>query len=232
MRPKLFVVPHAGGSSYSYYGVTKFNAEVILLDLAGHGTRLNEPLLDTLDDIVDDLYSSYFEQIVAEPFCLFGHSMGGVIGYLLSLKIFQRTSLLPNRLIISSIGPPPTLPLKQLHKLPDHEFIAAMRKYEGIPEEIIANKEMMNFFMPIIKNDFKAIETFNFTETQLPHIPTVLIWGCDDIIDKNTMVKWNHYTGNNTILREIKGGHFSIFENLNIIEEIVSHKYFEEVNAS
>ena len=77
MVPKLFIIPHAGGSSYSYYGFTKIKADIVLLDLPGHGIRINEPLLDSLDEIVDDLFSFYFKPILenhslsGQPFFLF-----------------------------------------------------------------------------------------------------------------------------------------------------------------
>ena len=86
----LFLLAHAGGFAQAYRLAFKGLAgsfELIGLDLPGHGTRLGEPLLDNLRDMVADLGPRLEDELKARPgrpYAIFGHSLGGLLGYLIT----------------------------------------------------------------------------------------------------------------------------------------------------
>jgi len=75
---KLFMIPFAGGSCYSYKPLEQMFDSTIstqVLELPGRGKRMPEPFLETTSEAVEDICS----QIVLEnesDFAIFGHSMG------------------------------------------------------------------------------------------------------------------------------------------------------------
>ncbi|WP_197144539.1 thioesterase II family protein [Lysinibacillus sphaericus] len=78
---KLFCLPYAGGSSVTYIKWGKLlnrYIEVIEVELPGRGRRINDPLIDNLEDMVEDVFRFIKDQLTGD-YAIFGHSMGGLI---------------------------------------------------------------------------------------------------------------------------------------------------------
>ena len=72
---------------------------VLAVDLPGHGARLTETPLDTVDNMADEVVRLAREQRFEQP-VLIGHSMGGVI----TLSIGLRYPDLPRALVLAGSG--------------------------------------------------------------------------------------------------------------------------------
>ncbi|HYC27772.1 MAG TPA: thioesterase domain-containing protein, partial [Chitinophagaceae bacterium] len=85
----IYCLPFAGGSQLSYSPFVQYESEHIQflpLELPGRGARWREPLLTDIHEMTNDA----FEQIkngLTDPYAIYGHSMGSLIGYLLTKKI-------------------------------------------------------------------------------------------------------------------------------------------------
>ena len=90
--------------------------------------------------------------------------------------------LQPKHLIVLVLKHVKYLLKKQsIHDLPNVKFIKELKKYNGIPDYIIEDKELMFIFTPIIRADFCISETYKYTneEPLISHI-TVLGGLSDD----------------------------------------------------
>ncbi len=100
----LYCLPYAGGHSLSYRDFQANVAENILikpLELPGRGKRIKEPLLTNLETMVDDLFQQIQNELNDKPYAIYGHSMGTLLGYLLTKRILNAGKPAPLHLFVS-----------------------------------------------------------------------------------------------------------------------------------
>lgn len=223
----LFCLPFAGGSRHSYRGYVKKapgHIRVIPLELPGRGSRYNERLLTNTAEMVEDLYSTIQPQLQA-PYAIYGHSMGTLLGYLLTKKIIQEGAPQPMHLIFTGCGGPSVrYDGPPRHTLPRDEFIEKLRKLGGSPDEILADEGLIGFFEPIIRADFQAIETYEYTVSHPFDIPITVAYGMDEVTDYEKACAWKMETTAETNIITFPGKHFFIFEHEEQIMELIADK--------
>lgn len=126
--------------------------------------RINEKLMDDIDLLIEDLLPKVKEEIkLYEEYIIYGHSMGALIGYLICHKLQELDIRQPLKLVVSGRKPPSIKKGKVLSHLPDNQFWEEVIKKGGIPDELQNHPELMEFYAPILKADFRAIENYNHT---------------------------------------------------------------------
>ncbi|MCJ7594372.1 MAG: alpha/beta fold hydrolase, partial [Desulfobacterales bacterium] len=162
-RISLIMLPYAGASFYAYRDFQKYlpyPVEPRAVDLPGHGKRMREALLTDIRDMARDLFSQIQDELDG-PYAIYGHSMGATLGYLLArLIVDQKTCRHPLHLFFSGRSGPALEEKKPRHTLPRDEFIAAVRDYGGMPPELLEHEGLLDFFLPILRADFQAAETY------------------------------------------------------------------------
>lgn len=221
----LFCLPFAGGSYYAYRNFERYLSKGIrpvLLDLPGHGRRMKEALLTDLHKMADDMFVQ-IERELREPYAIYGHSMGAALAYLLARKTAARKMPEPLHLFVSGRQSPSVgSKEKDAYLLPKQEFIRRLEAYGGIPKEILAEKELLDFFEPIIRADFQAIGTYIHHDTQPLNIPITVMIGLADKTTYQEALKWQEVTRKKITVRQFPGGHFFIFEHTADICRIIS----------
>ena len=102
----------------------------------------------------------------------------------------------------------PTLNKVPIHTLPDTDFINKLKRYEGIPESILNNAEMMAFVLPILRADFTVLETYKYQPSAPKACPITGFWGQQDtIVNQEHVAAWDIHTHSFT-LEAIEGDHF------------------------
>ena len=95
---KLFGIPFSGGNAYSYQALKNqlsANIRFIGLELPGHGTRVAEPLLYTIEEMTDDLLQQ-IDLNQEDDYAFFGHSLGALLAFLMCRKISNAGKPLPS----------------------------------------------------------------------------------------------------------------------------------------
>jgi surfactin synthase thioesterase subunit len=211
---KLFVFPYAGGSQYAYGEFKKslpLGAEVIFAEYPGRGARLSEPLLDDIHDLASDAFMRISPQASGE-YVFWGHSMGAVVAFLVCRKLYEAGLPLPVKLFVSGRNAP-TLPSRK-EKISGYgfeHFIDRLKALGGTAGEVLDNKELMDFFEPVIRNDFKAIE--NFETVSCEPLPVVIeVWhGDQEGLTHEELAAWQEQSLYSIGIREFSGNHFFIF---------------------
>ncbi len=222
----LICIPFAGGTKYSFDFLKKyFNTRIdfFTVELPGHGSRIGEPLLCNLKEIISDIYINY-SSLFRQDYILFGHSMGAVLAYLLAEKLEVSRFKKPKHLILSSHGVIDILIKRKLerYKLDNNAFKKLVKKFGGIPEEIINHEEAYNLFEKILRADFKALDTYT-RETHLRlSVPLTVICGDKDICTFEEIKEWSNYTSASFNSFTFSGGHFYIFEHEKKLSEIIT----------
>jgi surfactin synthase thioesterase subunit len=223
----LYCIPYAGGSFYAYREFERYMADfirMIPLELPGRGKRFKEPLLTDIYEMVDDLFHQ-IKMSLHEPYAIYGHSLGALLGYLLVKKIIEKDFNKPVHLFFSGRQGPSLMRGRKLHLLPKKALIDQLISFGGIPDELLREQQLIDFFEPIIRADFKAHETYQYEKSQPVATPLTVMAG---LHDKETTydeaMTWQEVTTETITIRQFPGGHFFIFNNLSEIAMIFSEQ--------
>ncbi len=221
----LFCFPFAGGSSYSYrdlHGLTGDFIEIVPLELQGRGRKYGTPLLTNIHDIAAGLYTGIKDKLSAR-YAFWGHSMGGWLAYLIIKKIIAENIPPPEHFFISGCEAPSVdTSRRDRHTLPKNELMALLRKYNGCPVEVLENEELMDMFEPIIRADFKAVETYIHEPAAPLNLPMTVMRGLQEEISYRDVLKWQEETVHKIKLLQFPGAHFFIYDHLPEIGRIIT----------
>jgi medium-chain acyl-[acyl-carrier-protein] hydrolase len=211
---RLICCGYAGGNSRVFAGwQAQFgpDIEVLAVETPGRGRRFKEAPVADLRELTQQLCEAS-KPFLDRPFALFGHSNGALLAYELARAIRQRYLLSPQALFISGKRAPQLLYSEpQLHVLPDAAFIAALKRYNGTPQEVLDNPELLSVFLPILRADFALSETYRFTTGDLITAPVYLFGGAyDPVVPERDLLTWGDVCEGEVYYRRFAGDHFFI----------------------
>jgi len=232
---KLFCLPYAGGSAAAFLNWKSHLDEKIELrpiELSGRGRRFSEPLYDSIDVAVEDIYSDICEELDQGAYAVFGHSMGTILSYELIRKIKHNKKQEPVHVFMSGRYPPYVdVEKENVYLLPDDEFLDKIVELGGTNQEVTKNKELLDLFLPILRSDYKLVETYRHEgDSKVDCDITVLNGKYDNLVIEKGVERWQEYTTNTCSFYEFEDGHFFINkfkeEVINIINnEIITRVY-------
>lgn len=218
-------MPYAGGSSAIYNqwkSYFDFPISIQAIELAGRGRRIYDPLYNNIDEAIDDIMNIIrpeIQQQQQQDYVFFGHSMGGLLAYELTRKIQQEQLPLPKQVFISGASAPNiSKDRKKYNSLPMDEFREEVLNLGGTPKEIFEYPELAELFLPILKNDFKLVETYPYggkKETLQVDI-SVFLGRSDDLAGEEG---WSELTNKQYDIHNFDGGHFFLNEK---IKEVIN----------
>ncbi|MCX5412440.1 thioesterase II family protein [Streptomyces sp. NBC_00059] len=217
---RLFCVPHggAGGSAFrSWQGRVGDSTEVVPVQLPGRDIRLSEPAEPSVARLAEQLAGPVRDRAGGLPYVLFGHSMGALLVYELGLTL-QNASHPPSALVVSG-SVPPHVPRRTapIHTLPDKEFLTRLGLLGGIPDELLTNEEWQDLFLPGLRTDFEAAETYRPQHSLLSGIPLIALGGRDDPAAPPADVERWRDLGTDVTVRIFDGDHFFVFSEEQVI---------------
>jgi len=225
----LFCLPFAGGSKYSYRDFEEIAPpflRITTLEYPGRGSRIKEPLVTDLCALIEDVYQQIKNELDKSTYAIYGHSMGGLVACLLARKILVNGHQPPLHLFITGTMGPSAREKeeKKRHLLGKTAFIDELKKLNGSPQEILNNEELLDYFEPIIRADFKASETYTYEEDLPLNIPFTVITGTEEDMEPDQIMLWQKETKLKVDFRRMAGTHFFIFKYPDSILGIISKK--------
>ena len=94
------------------------------------------------------------------PYALFGHSMGGAIAYEVARLLHERSVEPPRHLFVSGRQPPMHQRPGEVHTFDDSRLASELLRLSNANEELLAEPELAKLMFPIIRNDYRLIETY------------------------------------------------------------------------
>lgn len=210
---RLFCFPHAGGGPTAFTDLPKrlgAGIECVFLQYPGRGQRLREQPHVGVESLVEEIYEA-FGRWKDKPFAFYGHSLGGIVAFDLARRLLQSGSPGPAHLFVGASRPPHLgLPLPPIHRLPDREFIQAVQaRYGGIPAAVTAEPELLELFLPALRADFTAYETYRCASVDRLEIPISAFGGIEDRVITLAMMRgWERHTSSAFHITALPGGHF------------------------
>lgn len=229
---RIFCLPYAGGGAsvyHSWVASAPNHIEVCPIQLPGRENRISEELFDNIQLLTKEL-ATQIEPHVDKPYALFGHSMGALIVFELARELRRRKIREPERLFFSGrIAPHVPRVKPPIHDLDHQSFLKCLYDLNGTPESILQNEELMELFMPMLRNDFKMVETYEYIDEAPLNIPFSVLRGSEDSeTSAYFMNEWSKHTVDSCIQHLIKGNHFFLNDQpqkiLDLINEDLSFK--------
>ncbi|GIO01166.1 alpha/beta fold hydrolase [Brevibacillus laterosporus] len=226
-KMKLFCIPFAGGSASVYTSWKKAflpDIELIPIELAGKGSRFNQPLYENIEQAVSDILSILQSKLDSSPYALFGHSMGALLVFEVLHALKEQNAPMPITTFFSGKNPPHIAPTTNRHKLEGKAFWEEVRSMGGTPAELMTSTELMDIFTPILKRDFKLVETYapNLNRELITTPVTVLYGTKDDTVSVDRMTEWSRHTSEDISFATFDGGHFFIQEHEQAVISLVN----------
>jgi surfactin synthase thioesterase subunit len=214
---RLFCIPHAGRGASLYMpwrALLPESIELNAVQLPGRERRLAEAPPRRISTIAEALATAMLPRL-DRAYVMFGHSMGALVCYETCRQLRRLGAPLPRALVLSGRrGPTVSDREPPIHGLPDDAFVAALcARYNGIPQLILDQPDMMRMFLPAMRSDLEAIETYaHRPEPPLP-VPFIVYGGRDDPqVAPENVAAWRPLTEARFEQRLFPGGHFYLLD--------------------
>lgn len=207
---KIVSFCYAGGNQYCYNQIIK----------GKHlGVIFSRSKYNCIDELCDDIVSRMaHDALYKQPYCIYGHSMGALIGYLVSKKLQEKKMIIPKKLIISGKGAPSLLREDRLSDLPGEKFWDAIIGLGGIPNQVNNYPELIEYYLPILRHDIKLVEDFKFVKKPKLNIPIDVFYGTEEATEEE-MLGWKDESTEKVTITRMKGNHFFIFEHIDFFTD-------------
>jgi surfactin synthase thioesterase subunit len=97
-----------------------------------------------------------------------------------------------------------------MHVLSDAALVEAMnRRYGGIPDAVLAEPDLLELFVPIMRADMSVLETYVHSEEPPLPIPITALGGVEDKeLKRADLEAWQRHTRAAFDVQTFAGGHF------------------------
>ena len=210
---RLFCFPHAGGTPIAFFPWADLcgeNIECVSLQYRGRAQRLKETPLTSVDDFVREI-SLDLGALCDKPFAFYGHSFGGIVAFELARHLQRSGHAGPLHLYVGATRPPHLgSPFPSIHGLAEDEFIANIQsRYGGIPSVILEDPAVMKMFVPAMRGDFTAYESYRYKPGPPLEIPITAFGGAEDTAVKAACLhEWELHTEAGFDINILPGDHF------------------------
>lgn len=215
IKLRLFCLPYSGASAMAYSRWRRSLPEwlqVRPLELPGRGMRMDEPLQSDIRRLASQLA----DEISAEldrPYALFGHSLGGLLAFELAHALRERGLPEPLALFASATAGPARRDVSEYAVAKtDVQLIARLRELNGTPEAVLANPELMQLMLPILRADFLLCGSFTHDQRPPLPLPIHVFGGKQDSVRAEQLLDWQLDTSRVFSLDLFEGHHFFLVE--------------------
>jgi len=186
------------------------DVELCCIQLPGRESRMREPLIDRLEDVVERL-SYYLLPLLDVPFAFFGHSMGSLISFETARYLRRNHDRNLMHLFVSAHQAchlrtrfPP------IHGLADADLVREIAlRYRGIPAVILRDAEFLGAWLPVFRADLTILESYVYQEDDPLACPLSAFGGSlDPVVAQEELAAWREQTCNTFRLRTLAGDHF------------------------
>lgn len=208
---RLLCFPHAGGAATYFLPLSNILSpaiQVLGIQYPGRQERRNEKCIEAIPELAD-LIVDQLDVVTDEAFALFGHSMGAVIAFEVTRRL-EAQGRLPMALFVSGRRAPSCNRLEATYFLNDRALVAELKSLSSMNSRILEDEEVMQSFLPAIRSDYKAIETYRCNPDQSPiSTPIYAHFGHDDPkVTGEEARRWAEHTSGGFEAVTYPGGHF------------------------
>jgi surfactin synthase thioesterase subunit len=202
---------HCAGASVRTYEAWKDKVpgiNVIPVEYPGHGEIMDKPLIDNMDDLVQYCQGKIDTDLQTGETVLLGHSLGALVVYEIAKRLPVSRAV---EAVFCGCPSPNIFPdyLRNASEMNDEEINDILVAMNGINKEMGNNKIFKEYYLPIIKNDFRIIGNYRPALRALDCNITV-INGRQDQVTLARPNLWRMFAKSSFRCMEVDGGHYFI----------------------
>lgn len=209
-RRRLVCFPYAGAGAGVYRRwapVAAEDVDVLAVQLPGRENRWQSPLMTDLKRVAEEV-AERLRSMPSLPTVLFGHSMGALMAF----EVARLDAVTDLRCLAVSARVAPHLTGREtpVSRLSDPEFIEHLSAVGGTPREILAQRELMELLLPMLRADFRMVDDYRPAPWP-PRLkcPVLALYGREDVATPvDGMRAWADVTDGAFELHAFEGGHF------------------------
>ncbi|WP_405136851.1 thioesterase II family protein [Nocardia sp. NBC_01388] len=218
---KLVCLPFAG-SGASFFRNTKSPEGIDLLpiQLPGHEERfIDPPFVDVRTAAAEVADYVRAESDSDSRILVFGHSMGAILAFETALAL----GAMVDHVFVSG-SPDPWHPRSErASTLTDEEFMAKVEAFAGYTHPALANPEMRQLILPILRADVLMHESYIAGSDTVIDVPITALRGTGDaLVSEADMLGWRNATTSNFSIETVQGGHMYLADRLEETLEFIA----------
>ncbi|WTJ88195.1 alpha/beta fold hydrolase [Streptomyces sp. NBC_01538] len=225
-RARLVCFPHAGGSASQFFPLSKAltpTVDMRAVQYPGRQDRRNEPCVEDLGELAAEIFD-VLQKWTDLPLALFGHSMGAVLACEVAARLEEAVG--PGsvtRLFVSGRRAPSCRRIENVHALDDEGLKAEIRLLNGTAPELLHDEEVLAMILPVLRSDYRAIETHHGDPAVRLTCPITILTGDDDPhVSLEEARRWSRHTTGGSDLMVFPGGHFYLDDHVQEIADLIS----------
>ncbi|MBS9782304.1 MAG: SDR family NAD(P)-dependent oxidoreductase [Arcobacter sp.] len=232
---RLICIPHGGGGPHTYKEWAEKLPdfiEVYALCFPGRGSRRDEDAICNMFELSDEI-SNVIAQISDKPYAIFGHSVGALVAYEVAKEIEKQGIMPPLRLILSAHKTPEDSKEDEpMYMLSDEDLMNKILELGLLPNDVLENKELLDFILPPLRADFELSETYEYEKSKALNIPITATFGkSDPLLNGQDIQKWEKYTNSEYKIKEYDGDHFYTLSKQDILFDDIVKDLKEDLKA-
>lgn len=213
---RLFCLPYAGAGASAFrhwQGAFGADVEVLPVQLPGRENRISEDPRFTVADVAAAIAGR-----ADRPYAIYGHSMGGRVGFEVVRELARTGGPLPLRLYVGGARAPhvdDASLFDGLSAVDDEELLRRLGDGGGLPPEVLAHPELVELLLPLLRADFGRVDSYRYVPGEPLPVPVVAFSGrADRAVSHAQSAAWARHTAAGFTLHEIDGGHFFLHDRL------------------
>ncbi|WP_433393281.1 thioesterase II family protein [Micromonospora sp. KLBMP9576] len=213
---QLFCLPYAGGGPSVFrrwQDQLGPDVEVLAVQLPGREHRIDESPVFRIADI-----ASAVADRARGPYAIYGHSMGGRVGFEVVRELRRAGRPLPLRLYVGAARAPHVVAPSNfdgLSMVDDDELLRRLDAGGGLPAGLLEYRELVELLLPMLRADFAQVDGYRYIPEEPLPVPIVAFSGRgDDTVSPEHSAGWREHSAAGFTLHEIDGGHFFLNERL------------------
>ncbi|MBT9332221.1 thioesterase II family protein [Paracidobacterium acidisoli] len=228
---RLFCFPYAGGAPASFFSWAELlgpEIEVVCVQPPGRGARFIEPGYTGLDAMADEATQA-LSAWRDRPFAFYGHSLGAWVAFEVMRRLRMDGRRQPAHFFAGASRPPHLGPLTPaIRNMTDEGFLEAIQnRYAGIPAEVRAEPELLQMFLPVLRADFTAYETYLCSEAAPLQTPMTVLTGAEDrLVTPEITRQWERHAGGGFAMQILPGDHFFLNTSRDALLEVIRDRLF------
>lgn len=211
---RLLLFPFAGGGASAFRGWSDLfpgTVDVCPVQLPGRQARMRDTPIDDLRTMIEAMTPALVPAVRRTPYAIYGHSMGAWLAFELVRALRRLRRPLPVALFVGARRAP-HVPgsFSPMGDLPRDAFIAEVqRRYNAIPEALLAQPRILDLFLPSLRADFRLLDSYRYVDEPPLDVPITVFYGRDDtLVGMPGLRAWQEHTTQPLQLRPVPAGHF------------------------